>query len=670
MPPRFRPGNISDPVHGYIAFTGLERELFDHFATQRLRRVSQTGLGDLVYPELRGVRFSHCLGAMHLASSFLTTCLKNSDTEVLEELTGAILSAVRREGLGQTGDFYESREVPQIWDIEGVLQAYRWYEAPPIPSNLDETRRRQALAVTEQRRRALAVTEQALRLTTLFHDLGHLPFSHDFEFALDAMSNDHELEPRVRKRIEQLIGDRGKDKFHEVIGPEIGHLILRDVLAKHKATDLDRGHYLAVFRLAYAIWKAEEPWDIRPDDPRRKDRRYLALCWLKSLVSGQLDVDRCDYILRDGRNYGFDFAGYNLERLLGQLVVAKKDQDLFVLAVRPQGVGFLESFVLSRYRSYQFGVLHHKVSQVAAALQYSIAKTLGDALGIVEGSAQQPQSDEERLQAARDRQDRAWASQFDRFLKDLAWIIAYREGRQVEPQSDELSDGEDGEAQVLRRFATYDDVWWTFLMRQRYGLADDDPWLALILWRKPGPRSLWKRPDDFLALLHSARDRQPTSPNEGPHSDFLPSDLRTWNARLPSRRPIGAERTSGEARWDDTVRKLHKQKNVLVLHKRVRPFELVKFKDADHSDGLYVNTNTADGVRYLTEMSPLARALAQAWKDDLQLQAFAVVAEQREEEVKETAIKVISDLWEAMPQKAPGSNRRGDRRGGSSSNRR
>ena len=66
------------------------------------------------------------------------------------------------------------------------------------------------------------------------------------------------------------------------------------------------------------------------------------LAWLKSLVSGQLDVDHCDYILRDGRNYGFDFAAYNLPHLLGHLVAAKRS-GTFVLSVRSQGMSSLES---------------------------------------------------------------------------------------------------------------------------------------------------------------------------------------------------------------------------------------------------------------------------------------------------------------------------------------
>ena len=128
MPHRFRPGTISDPVHRYIAFTGLERELFDHFATQCLRYVSQTGLGHLVYPELRSPRFTHCLGAMHLSSAFLAACLRNSDETVLEELVDGIRQAVEQY-FGVPGDRFGPPR-PKLSEVDAReigLQAYRWW---------------------------------------------------------------------------------------------------------------------------------------------------------------------------------------------------------------------------------------------------------------------------------------------------------------------------------------------------------------------------------------------------------------------------------------------------------------------------------------------------------------------------------------------------------------
>src|SRR5713226_4267687 len=65
---------LSDPLHGYIAFTAArnrkeltEQTLIDHPWVQRLRRIHQLQSAWWVYPSAEHTRFQHVLGAMHLA---------------------------------------------------------------------------------------------------------------------------------------------------------------------------------------------------------------------------------------------------------------------------------------------------------------------------------------------------------------------------------------------------------------------------------------------------------------------------------------------------------------------------------------------------------------------------------------------------------------------------
>lgn len=58
---------IRDPIYGYIELTSEERRLIDLPVFQRLRRVSQLSLAELVYPNASHNRFSHSLGVMYLA---------------------------------------------------------------------------------------------------------------------------------------------------------------------------------------------------------------------------------------------------------------------------------------------------------------------------------------------------------------------------------------------------------------------------------------------------------------------------------------------------------------------------------------------------------------------------------------------------------------------------
>ncbi|MCL4485799.1 MAG: HD domain-containing protein [Nitrospirae bacterium] len=69
---------VSDPVHGYLSFVDTpagpsgytERDLIDHPWVQRLRSIYQLQSARFVFPSAEHTRFSHSLGAMHVAGRF------------------------------------------------------------------------------------------------------------------------------------------------------------------------------------------------------------------------------------------------------------------------------------------------------------------------------------------------------------------------------------------------------------------------------------------------------------------------------------------------------------------------------------------------------------------------------------------------------------------------
>jgi HD superfamily phosphohydrolase len=68
-------GEITDPIHRYIRFTDVEREVLDTPAFQRLRRIKQLSGAHLVYPCAQHSRFEHSLGTMHIAGYAAETLL-------------------------------------------------------------------------------------------------------------------------------------------------------------------------------------------------------------------------------------------------------------------------------------------------------------------------------------------------------------------------------------------------------------------------------------------------------------------------------------------------------------------------------------------------------------------------------------------------------------------
>ena len=64
--------SIKDSVHDHITVEGVAEALLDTPAVQRLRRISQLGTAELVYPSANHTRFEHSLGVYHLASEALS----------------------------------------------------------------------------------------------------------------------------------------------------------------------------------------------------------------------------------------------------------------------------------------------------------------------------------------------------------------------------------------------------------------------------------------------------------------------------------------------------------------------------------------------------------------------------------------------------------------------
>ncbi len=58
---------IRDQIHGTIEFDSLEEKIIDSEAFQRLRRIKQMSVTNLVYPGANHTRFEHSLGTAHLS---------------------------------------------------------------------------------------------------------------------------------------------------------------------------------------------------------------------------------------------------------------------------------------------------------------------------------------------------------------------------------------------------------------------------------------------------------------------------------------------------------------------------------------------------------------------------------------------------------------------------
>jgi HD superfamily phosphohydrolase len=104
------------------------------------------------------------------------------------------------------------------------------------------------------------------------------------------------------------------------------------------------------------------------------------LPWLASTISSVLDVDRCDYLLRDSQMTGVRYGIYDLDWLLRALTFGERIDRVgarrTVLAIEGRkGLPPIEGFFLARHFMYQ-QVYHHKATRAAESLVRGVLRRI------------------------------------------------------------------------------------------------------------------------------------------------------------------------------------------------------------------------------------------------------------------------------------------------------
>ena len=220
---------INNPVYGFITIDDeLIYRIIAHPYFQRLRRISQMAMANLVYPGAVHSRLHHALGAYHLMGNAMAE-LKNKGIEITE------------------------------------------------------------------------AEEQAAKIAILLHDIGHGPFSHALEYELVEGMTHEDLSLMIIKELNKQFN---------------GQLSLA----------------LEIFTDRY-------------------HKKFLF-----QLISGQLDVDRLDYLNRDSFFTGVNEGVIGYDRIIKMLTVHNGE-----LMVEEKSIYSIEKFLVARRLMYWQVYLHKTV---------------------------------------------------------------------------------------------------------------------------------------------------------------------------------------------------------------------------------------------------------------------------------------------------------------------
>ncbi len=260
---------LRDPIHKRITFNEFERSIIDHPFVQRLRFISQLGFTQAyVYPGAVHDRFSHALGAMHVAGRLFARIIASSSI-VQERLS--------------------FDEIEQL--------------------------------------------RQRVRIAGLLHDLGHGPFSHASEV--------------VFPRVDELPLDWSWWKTTSNLAKTSS-----DFRPDRQAVHEDYSVLLIQTLSEQGLFDRQFAQDICALIHREitfTNERFAFLhSILKAHISGEVDCDRMDYLLRDSYFCGVAYGQYDLDWLISSLSLAERDREL-LLTISENGVRALEDMLLARY---------------------------------------------------------------------------------------------------------------------------------------------------------------------------------------------------------------------------------------------------------------------------------------------------------------------------------
>ncbi len=164
---------------------------------------------------------------------------------------------------------------------------------------------------------SLGRQRRIIRLAALLHDLGHGPFSHAAEELLP-------LKPREANRYE-----------HEDYSAAALKHGLRDVIENHQESRANGIHIRDILEIFEA-----------------PARSAGVLVW-KDLVSGQMDADRMDYLLRDAYHAGVQYGRYDLDRVVYTLrLCPDPETEGHHIGVEEDGLHAVEGLLIARFMMF------------------------------------------------------------------------------------------------------------------------------------------------------------------------------------------------------------------------------------------------------------------------------------------------------------------------------
>ena len=332
-------GKIRDSLHDTIPFTEAEKYIINKEEFQRLRRITQTAFTSYAFPGASHSRFEHSLGVMHVADLMIHSIFQNQK-RLLDALNDNLIQTPKH-----IIDFLKESE------------------------NKNGSIRDTKLAIESLEKKPYLL--QCLRFAALLHDIGHAPFSHSCEKFMVTWAHLKEnfsslKTPKWLKDGIKIKAEKLEAKKYELQKIKIRHEIYTLLII---AKIFDSNDEFLNQKMAQDICSVLD-LSIAPYSNGILAKSNLQTLF-HEIVSGEIDADRMDYLLRDSRECGIIYGYFDLGRILDSLAFYyNSNSNSFHLCIRRSGISAYEDYLRARWSMYQQVYFHKTVTACEAMLEH------------------------------------------------------------------------------------------------------------------------------------------------------------------------------------------------------------------------------------------------------------------------------------------------------------
>lgn len=373
--------NINDSVHGLVRLTAYEKKILCSPEFNRLHDVYQNSTVFMTFPANRTKRFEHSIGCMYLASEMFYRAVLNSDDGTLdtffsefgkemqeiqksldkEKIANVIESVIINQDVCLCDDAYV--DTPDWKDLLDVSVGYT--DGSLIPYNLKE-----------KYRIVYLILIQSLRAAALLHDVGHPPFSHIVESAINKAKNDvsdarrllsgedfeKTFNPERLKVFENALNSiKPGSQLHEKMGFAISRNVLSEIVTDNRNSNNKEYACTSFFEQTVMLCTLKI----------LSDEGYFK--YVHAVIDASLDCDRLDYVVRDYRGSGINAGDLDYKRIFNELKLIYKSEKSESgkprFCIPAKAIGAVENFLKKRCNLYMDVIYHHRVIKTDMLLE-------------------------------------------------------------------------------------------------------------------------------------------------------------------------------------------------------------------------------------------------------------------------------------------------------------